>query len=252
MSSANNNNMQHQNLNFRGLGVGDRNSFFSREIPFTDPGNFHQLESMWLIDGEQKNFPYILDWYYTSQNHDREDNLRDTPSRNQDYDEENPRDLWYPPDLARNDKRCDDSWGNDTLFEDRVQNHLEDSRSAPLFQESVLQHHESNEAGLATRRSDWWARRTPQGLGQETSFLEPPNFFNRGASSRNYYDNLSERSEEEDHRQQLDLRNSRGLSKTFFMDDGDGADFDLPFVDAYCASPPENMAHDDEDPLDLV
>ncbi|KAK6164489.1 hypothetical protein DH2020_001353 [Rehmannia glutinosa] len=236
--------MQHQNPNFRGFGLGDRNSFFfPRETPFTNLGNFHQLESMWLIDGEQKNFPYILDWYYTSQNHDRDDNLRDTLSRNYENDEENPKDLWTPPDLTRINAKYDDNWDDD-IFEDRLHSHLEASTSAPLFQESVLKHHESNDIGQPAK-SHWWARTQPQGPGPQTSFLEPPNFFHE--ASRDSYDNISERSVEE---QRLDLGKSRGLSRTFYMDDLDGGDFNLPFVDIYHS--PIQSVDGDADPESLV
>lgn len=234
--------MQHQNPNFRGLGLGERNSFFSREMPFNNLGNFHQLDSMWLIDGEQKNFPYILEWYYTSQNHDRDDNLRETPSRHYDNDEENPN-LWMPPEWTKNNTGYDDNW-DDNLFEDRVRSHLEASTSAPLFKESVLQHHDSNDSGHPAR-SHWWDRTPHQGSGQETSFLEPPNFYREAPAD--FHDNFSDRSVEE---QQLDLRTSRGLSRTFYMDDLDGGDFNLPFDDIY-KSPPEN-ATEDADPANLV
>ncbi|KAI3460951.1 hypothetical protein Pfo_018289 [Paulownia fortunei] len=234
--------MQQQNPNLRGLG--DRNSFFSQEMAFDNLLNFHQLGSMWLIDGEQKNFPYILDWYYTSQNHDRDDNLRDVPSRHYDNDEENPKDFWIPSNLTQNEAKFDDNWEN--LFEDRVQSHLEASMSAPLFQESVLQHHDSNNAGHPAR-SHWWARTQTQGPVLQTSFLEPPNFYRE--ASRDYYDNFSNRSREE-HEQQMDWRNSRELSRTFYMDDLDGGDFSLPFDDIY--KRPSEISPEDGGPANLV
>ncbi|KAK4418382.1 Autophagy-related protein 9 [Sesamum alatum] len=247
--------MQHQNPNFRGLG--DRNSF-SREMPFNNLGNFHQFNSMWLIDCEQKNFPYILDWYYTSQNHDRDDSLRDNiPSRHHDNDEENPDDFWNPSGFTRNDATYDDKW-DDNMFDDCARSNLEASTSAPLFQESLIQHHESDAAGHPAR-SHWWARTPPQGPAQQTSFLEPPNFYNQAQTSfleppnfyneapHNLHDNLSDKSVEEP---QLDLRNSRGLSRTFYMDDLDGGDFSLPFGDVY-RSPSEGVA-ENADPGNLV
>ncbi|KAH6766754.1 autophagy 9 [Perilla frutescens var. hirtella] len=235
--------MPHQNPNFRGFGAGERNVFFSRETPFNNLGNFHQLDSMWLIDGEQKNFPYILEWYYTSQNHERDDeDSRGTPSRQYDNDEENPADLWMPSHLTKNTPRYDDNW-DENLFEDRALSHLEASTSVPLFQESVLRHHESNDTGH-TDRSQWWARTRAQGPGQETSFLEPPNFYHD--ASRDCYDNYSERSGEE-HR--LNLSNSRGLSRTFYIDDLEAGNFDLPFVDIY-KSPSDRGS--EEDPANLV
>lgn len=236
--------MTHQNPSFRGFGTGERNTMFSRETPFSNLGNFHQLDSMWLIDGEQKNFPYILEWYYTSQNHDRDDDSRDAPPGEYEHDEENPADLWMPSLLTKNTPKYEDNW-DDNLFEDRTQSHLEASTSVPLFQESVLQHHESDDSRNRDR-SLWWARRAAQGPAQETSFLEPPNFYHK--ASRDCYDNLSERSAEE---HQLDLRNSsRGLSQTFYMDDLDGGKFDLPFVDIYRT--PSDGGSDDADPANLV
>lgn len=217
--------MPNQNPNFRGFGSrGERNTMFSRETPFE---NFHQLDSMWLIDNEQKNFPYILEWYYTSHNHDRVDNNpRETQSRNSDdHDEENPADLWMPSRSFRNTAKYDETW-DENLFEDRARSHLEASASVPLFKESVLQHHESNDGHQHSGRGQWWARTRAQ--GQETSFIEPPNFYHE--TSRDCYDNYSERSGEG---RQLDLGKSRGLSRTFYMDDLDGGNFDLPFVDVY-------------------
>ncbi|GFP96828.1 autophagy-related protein 9 [Phtheirospermum japonicum] len=244
--------MQHHHIsnpNFRNLGLPDRNNnsssfLFPREtqIPF---GNYHQLESMWLIDGEHKNFPYILDWYYTSQNHDRDDN--------HENDIENPinnKDMWTPPDPTKiNTGRYDDNWDDDP-FEDnvRLKSHLEASTSAPLFQESVLRHHEPNGPGRPDK-SLWWARTQPQGPGPQTSFLEPPNFFQE-ASSRDVYENYSDRSVEEE-QEHLDLGKSRGLSRTFFMDELNGGDFNLPFDDIY-GSPSGSLAEGANDPADLV
>ncbi|KAK4482330.1 hypothetical protein RD792_009483 [Penstemon davidsonii] len=241
--------MQQNNPNFGS--PGDRNSFFySETMTFRNLGNFHQLDSMWLIDGEQKNFPYILEWYYTSQNHKREDNFNDIPSRN--YDEENPKDLfWSRSHLEKIEEKYDDddddNW--DSLLNDRVQSPLEASTSAPLFQESVLKHHESNNVGHMAR-SHWWARTQPQGPGPQTSFIEPPNFYHE--ATRDCYDNFSDRSveEEEEEEEQLDLRNSRRLSRSFYMDDLDGGDFDLPFVDIYRRPPDNPLA--DADPSNLV
>ncbi|XP_047982801.1 autophagy-related protein 9-like isoform X2 [Salvia hispanica] len=281
--------MAHQNPKFRGFGAGERNAMLSREMPFNNMGNFHQLDSMWLIDAEQKNFPYILEWYYTSHNHDRDrdaDNSRERPPRSYDHDEENPPAQWMPPHLTNNSSKYNDENWDNSLFEDRTQSHLEASTSVPLFQESLLrqQHHESNDM-QHPGRSHWWARTRPQGPGQETSFLEPPNFFHEASTSvplfqesvqqqqqhhessdmqhpgrshwwartqpkgpgqetsflepPNFFqeasnddlDNYSDERSDEGH--QLELGNSRGLSRTFVMEDLDGGNFSLPFVDIY-------------------
>lgn len=228
--------MVHQTPRFRGFGASERDAMFSRETVFNNMGNFHQFDSMWLIDCEQKNFPYILEWYYTSHNHDRdEDNSREMLSRSYDQDEENPPALWMPSHLAINTPKYDDGKWDDNLFEDRAQSHLEASTSVPLYQESVLQQHHESNGTQHPGRSHWWARTRPQGPGQETSFLEPPNFFHE--ASHDDGDNYSDKRSGEEY--QLDLRNSRGLSRTFYMDDLNGGNFNLPFVDIY-----------EEDPLD--
>lgn len=230
--------MQHQNPNFRGF---ERNSFFSREAAYNNnQGYFQQFDSMWLIDIEQKNFPYILEWYYTSQNHERDVDLRDTRSSHHENDE-NPHDLWSPPHLTKNKAKYDDDNWDDDLFDDRIKSPLEASTSVPLFQESVLQHRRLNDFAQPGP-SPWWDRARPQGPDQVTSFIEPPNFYHQ--NSRNDYDNFSDRSIEEE---RLDLRASRGLSRTFYMDDG-GGDFNLPFVDIYR----RESENDDSDPANLV
>ncbi|XP_073063522.1 autophagy-related protein 9 [Primulina eburnea] len=229
--------MQQQYPNFRGFG--SPNSFFPREMPLYIAGGCNQFASMWLIDGEQKNFPYILDWYYTSQNHDRDNNSRGNTSRH--VIEESPKDFWIPSNVAQKEAKYDENW--DSLFKDRIQSHLDASTSGPLFQESVLQHHDSSSTKHPAK-SQWWARTQFQGLGPQTSFMEPPNFFHE--ASRDPYDKFSDRSMEEHEQEQelpLDLRNSRGLSRTFYMDDSDVGEFNLPFDDIY-----ENSA----DPTDLV
>ncbi|KAL3647755.1 autophagy protein atg9 [Castilleja foliolosa] len=222
----------HNNPNFRSLGLADRinnhnNSFlFPREtqIPF---GNYNQLESMWLIDCAHNNFPYILDWYYTSQNHDRDDQSNDIENPNNN----NNKDLWTPPYPTKINSSRYDNWDDDPFDGN---DHLEASTSAPLFQESVLRHHEPNGPG-GPGKSHWWARTQLQGPGPQTSFLEPPNFF-KGASSRDVYENYSDRSVEEE-QEHLDLGKSRGLSRTFYMDELNGGDFDLPFDDIYADDP---------------
>ncbi|CAA2967870.1 autophagy-related protein 9-like isoform X2 [Olea europaea var. sylvestris] len=235
---------QLSNQNFRGLG--DRNNSFLWETPFTNRGTFDQFGSMWLIDGEQKNFPYIIDWFYTSQNHERADNLRNVPSRR---DEENSKDFLVPPHFMRNEtqneERYLDNW--ERSVEDRMKSELEASTSAPLFRESVLQHHDSHNVGDPTR-SHWWARTSPQDAGLQTSFLEPPNFFHD--ASRDYYDHFSEGGVEEEPEQLLDWRNSRRLSRTFYMDNLEAGEFNLAFDDIYRR--PSESPSEDADPANVV
>lgn len=226
--------MQHQNPNFRTFGFGERNSFFSRETANNNQGYFQQqFDSMWLIDIEQKNFPYILEWYYTTQNHERDADLGEKQSSHHENDDNN--DLWSPDHLRINMPNYEDNNWDDDLFEARLKSPLEASTSAPFFQESVLQHGKLNEPGP----TPWWDRARQQGPDQVTSFLEPPNFYHEN------YDNFSDRSIVEE---RLDLRASRGLSRTFYMDD-DAGDFNLPFVDIYRR---ESENDDDDDPANLV
>ncbi|KAL2556916.1 autophagy 9 (APG9) [Forsythia ovata] len=231
--------MHQQSPNFRGFG--DRNSFFSREMPF---GNV-VTGSMWLIDGEQKNFPYILDWYYTSQNHDRAGYSRDISSNTFAGFEENPKDFWTASHSTQNEAK----YGNNRRYldKDRVQSHLEASTSAPLFQESVLQHHNSSIAEHHPTKSHWWARSPPQGADPQTSFLDPPNFFHN--APHDHYDNFSDRSV--DDQEHLEWRHSKRLSQTFFMDDLDGGEFHLPFDDIYSSRPLESPT-ENADPANLV
>ncbi|GER29700.1 autophagy 9 family protein [Striga asiatica] len=229
----------------------NRNSFlFSREKNSTtsSPRNFRsKSESTWLIEVEHKNFPYILDWYYTSQNHDREEEEENptTPSRN--YENAPKDDFWTPPPnlIIRPNPKYDENWDDDEddPFEDR--RHLEASTSAPLFQESFLQHHEPDGAERPAR-SQWWARTRLQGPGPQTSFLEPPVFYRE--ASREIYENFSDRSMEEE--QELELGNSK-IGGTFYMDDLGGGDFNLPFDDIY-GDRLEDLAGEETDPANLV
>ncbi|KAK3010815.1 hypothetical protein RJ639_011499 [Escallonia herrerae] len=226
--------MQQWAPNLRGQYEG--NGFFSRDMPQNVPLGGYQLGSLWLIDSDQKNYPYILDWYYTSGPHHETENPRDVPSVSIDLAEGTPQDSWMPSNSRQN-------WGH--LFEDRLLSHMEASTSAPLFRGSVLQHHDTARA----TSSHWWARNHPQGVEAQTSFLEPPNF-NQNATD-NYFDNFSERSwEEQEHH--LDWRSSSyRLSQTFYMDDLGEGEFDLPFGDIYSRHPPKSPAKN-PDPTSLA
>jgi len=226
-------------------GPGDRNIPFSREMPFNTPG--FQLGSLWLLDIDQRNHPYLLDCYYTSRPHTSTDNTRDaTAVPFEAAEQQHSRDYWMPSNLTQNEARYDEElWGHN--YQDRSVSHLGASTSAPFFQESVLQHHDSSNVAHPTR-SHWWARSVPRDAQPQASFLEPPGFhqasfleppdFNRYASE-NYHDNFSERSLEEQE-QHLDWRNSNGLSRTTYLDDDidAGRSVSLHFDDIY-SRPPE-------------
>lgn len=218
---------------------GERNSSLSREWPYNAHGTGYQLGSLWLIDEEPRNHPYLLDWYYTSQHQQTAGHTRththtlDIPPGPFDVTEQQPVDFWMP---TQNEARYDQFW--DHNYGDRSETHLEASTSAPFFRESVLQHHDSNNLAQPTR-SHWWARTSPHDAQPQSSFLEPPDF-NHYTAQTNVHDNLSERSLEEQE-QFLYWRNSHKLSRTSYIDDleaGSG-DVNLHFDDIYNGKPPE-------------
>ncbi|KAG6776435.1 hypothetical protein POTOM_019946 [Populus tomentosa] len=225
-------------------GPGDRNIPFSREMPFNTPG--FQLGSLWLLDIDHRNHPYLLDWYYTSRPHSSTNNTKDaTAVPFEAAEQQHSRDYWTPSNLEQNEARYDEEfWGHN--YQDRLESHLGASTSAPFFQESVLQHHDSSNLAHPTR-SHWWARSGPFGAQPQASFLEPPDFhqasfleppdFNRYASE-NHHDNLSEKSLE-DHEQHLDWRSTNRLSRTTYLDDDieAGRSVSLLFDDIYSRPP---------------
>ncbi|KAK2648645.1 hypothetical protein Ddye_016134 [Dipteronia dyeriana] len=244
-------------------GHGDRNSMLLRDLPYNAPGiGGYHLGSLWLLDAEQKNHPYLLDWFYTSRYQCPDDHRVDIPTVPLQETEQHHGDYWIPPNFSPNEARYEEYWGNH--YDDRSQSHLEASTSAPLFRESVLQHLDSNNSAHPTR-NHWWDRSGPNDAQPQTSFLEPPDF-NQYTSDANYYENLSEKSME-DQGHLLDWRNSQRLTRTTFMDDletgGDvgqlldwrsskrlmrttfmddleiGGDVNLHFDDIYC-KPPES------------
>lgn len=240
--------MQQWSLNLRG--PLDRKGFLSRDnIPVAD----YQLGSAWMIDAGQRNYPYILDCYYTSRPHNTTGNSRDVPPGHFHDAEEGSRDFWTPPHLPRTEAMYEENWGHHFL--DRSRSHLGTSTSASLFPQSVLQHNDSNNTAHPGK-SQWWARSRPHGIDPQTSFLEPPNFGHNAGTDHpqtrsfleppnfshntpnNYYDNFSDRSLEEEE-QQFGWGSSHRLSRTYNMDDLEGGEFNLPFDDIY-GRPPES------------
>ncbi|KAG7989546.1 hypothetical protein I3843_03G245500 [Carya illinoinensis] len=212
-------------------GRGDRRGFLSRELTHKSPGTGYQLGSLWLTDADQKNHPYLLDWYYTSRLNHVAGHSRDSPRDFEATDEQHPGDYWMPSNLTKNEPRYEEYWGDH--YEDRAQSHLGASTSTPFFRDSILQHHaSSNLAHPTTTRSQWWARSGPYDGQPQTSFLEPPAFTHH--SSENYYDNLSDRSLEEQE-QHLDWRNNRKLAQATYMDDIEVGELNLHFDDIYIA-----------------
>jgi autophagy-related protein 9 len=218
-------------------GRGDRRNVFSRDLTHNILGTGYQLGSLWLIDADQKNHPYLLDWYYMSQPNRMTGYSRDSapqPSEPQPSEatKQHPGDYWTPFNLTQNEPKYEEYWGDH--YGDRTQSHLGASTSTRFFQDSVLRHHDSSNLPNPTR-SHWWARSGPDGAQLQTSFLEPPDFNNQ--SSDNYNDNFSDRISEEQE-QQLDWRNDRQLSRTTYMDDLEAGELNLHFDDIY-SRPPE-------------
>ncbi|KAF5738921.1 hypothetical protein HS088_TW12G00117 [Tripterygium wilfordii] len=213
---------------------GDRNSTFSREMPQYIPRTGYQLGSLWLIDADQKNHPYLLDWYYTSRPHQSTNYSRDPLREQTEVPGEHPGDYWTPPNMTQGHRNYEDYWGHHNG--DRSESHMGASTSGPLFRESILQHHDSGNVGQPTK-SHWWARSGPVGGHPRASFLEPPDF-NRYTSDK-HSDKLSDRSLEE-HDQILDWGSSYRLSRTCMdgLDLEAGGDISLPFDDVY-SRPPE-------------
>ncbi|KAJ1417496.1 Autophagy-related protein 9 [Sesbania bispinosa] len=213
---------------------GDRNRFMSREMPYSTFETGNHLGSLWLIEANnQNNHPYLLDWYYTSRPHDV--TSRDVPTDDQfEVTEHHSRD-WMPSNLAQNDPQYEDYINE--YCDDRAASHLGASTSAPIFRESLIQDHNSNDL-TNTTRSHWWARSHPQSVHGQTSFFEPPDFNQQRAY--NYYDKFSDRgSEDQDQEQQLHWRDHHRLSRTQHTDDLESGEFNLHFDDIY-SRPPEN------------
>ncbi|MFS7930619.1 hypothetical protein Hanom_Chr04g00346371 [Helianthus anomalus] len=146
----------------------------------------------WPVNVDNKDHPYILDWYYISHHlhhrpHDIETGFVDV-----EYEDEAVMNTRIPPDLGSNWDQLDDNWR--TSFEDRTNSNLEASASR-----TIIHHLDFRNLGQATR-SHWWIRKgwspvVRTGVGPAGSFLEPPNFHRN--SYYDHYDNLSGKSFQE-------------------------------------------------------
>lgn len=226
-------------------GNGDMNNVFSRETFHNIPERGYQLGSLWLFDSDQKNYLNILEWYYTSEPHLANEAERDAPLRSSNV-AESTRNFWMSSLMINNEATHDENWGQ--LFDsERSQSHLEASTAAPLFHGSVLHHDDSiNAAHHRSTRSHWWARSNAQGNNPQASFLEPPPF-NRNTDD--YYNNISDRSIIEEEQDHFELTRSHNrLSRTFYLDDYEGGQFNLPFDDIYS----RHSTSPEPDPLNLV
>jgi autophagy-related protein 9 len=214
-------------------GNGDRNGFLSGEVPYSSyvPGN--HLGSLWFIEANQNNHPYLLDWYYTSRPH--ESTSGDVPFEPFGVTEHYSKDYSMPSNLTQNEPEFDE-YSNE-YQEDRAASHLGASTSAPIFRESVIQDQSYSEAPNATR-SHWWARSRLQSGRVQTSFFEPPDFNDQ--TTYNYHDKFSDRgSEDQDQEQHFYWKDhDNKLSRTTMTDDLEAGEFNLHFGDIY-SRPPE-------------
>ncbi|XP_061366963.1 autophagy-related protein 9-like [Gastrolobium bilobum] len=212
---------------------GDRNRLISGEVPYSTLATRNNLGSLWLIEANQNNHPYLLDWYYTSRPHDV--TSRDVPTDPFEVTEYHSRD-WMPSNLAQNEPTYEEYLNE--YCDDRAVSHLGASTSAPIFKESLIQDKNSSDLPHTTR-SHWWARSQLQGGDGQTSFFEPPDF-NHQAAYNKYYDKFSDRgSEDQDQEQNLYWRDHQKLPSTAQTDDSEAGEFNLHFDDIY-SRPPEN------------
>ncbi|XP_045803752.1 autophagy-related protein 9-like [Trifolium pratense] len=213
-------------------GNGDRNRFISGEIPYSTyvPGN--HFGSLWFIEANQNNHPYLLDWYYTSRPHDATSG--DVPFEPFGVTEHYSKDYSMPSNLTQNEPEFEE-YSNE-YEEDRAASHLGASTSAPIFRESLIQDQSYNEPPNATR-SHWWARSHLQSGRAQTSFFEPPDF--NDLTTYNYHDKFSDRgSEDQDQEQHFHWRDHHNkLSRTTTADDLEAGEFNLHFGDIYSRPP---------------
>lgn len=209
-------------------------------------GAYADWNSPYTIEIQQRNHPYLLDWYYKSQspqngstsNHLTEDPKVVGMAADPQHQQE---DLWTPPYFGQHEARFEESLGRGESTVGRLQSHLGASTSsAPwLFRESLFKQHESCDMGPPSR-SHWWARNSPDPIQNQTSFIEPPEFGIRGANDH-YYENRSDRSTEEceDGEEHLGWRlPQRPSFLPSLEDDIEAGDVSLHFDDVY-SKPPE-------------
>lgn len=225
---------------------GNRTNMLSRDVPQYGPRTGYHLGSLWLVDSDQKNHPYLLDWYYTTRPHHETWHSTEILEDPAEATEQQFGDYLPPHNPTQDDVRYKDYWTQP--YDHRSASNLGASTSAPFFrEESVFRNQESGNPGHHPARSHWWDRSSPNDVQPQASFLEPPDFNQKAAT--NYYDYFSEKSSEEQEEQQqqqeLDWKNSIKLSHTVYMDDIDTGDFNLHFDDVY-SRPPETPRIDPE------
>ncbi|KAG7036322.1 Autophagy-related protein 9 [Cucurbita argyrosperma subsp. argyrosperma] len=214
------------------VGHRDRNGIFPRELPRANSAAANWTDFLWL-DEHQRNFPYLLDHYYTNAPQDIANYSRDVPEEQSELIEQNSRMYWLPPYFTQRKGRYEDYWEEGHL-EDRSETHLGASTSAPILRESIFQHQDFNSAnpGIKTR---WWDRNTASGEQPQTSFMDPPEFNRYTTTMKNLNDNVSERSSEE--QQHMEWSNFGKLSGATHLEDIETEELDLHFGDVYSRTP---------------
>ncbi|KAG9446418.1 hypothetical protein H6P81_012546 [Aristolochia fimbriata] len=230
---------------------GDVNGFVSSDVLIDRRGLFSRggphLNSLWSITTNQKNSPYLLDWYYTSHRTPGVDNVEGVYVGPIDTQEPSYGHT-VPPSYAHGDiKPSEGRWG--FSLEDRVQSPLEASTSRPFFRETF---HDETGGSQGFGQSHWWARSRMKASGPAASFLEPPAFGYRNMAHAHRDSNFLERSEEEQYQGELDWRDphlggeldwrdSNLLARTTYLDGSDKDDLNThpPFSDI-CAVPVNN------------
>ncbi|KAF7818411.1 autophagy-related protein 9 [Senna tora] len=201
----------------------DRNMYISREMPYDYTygiGNHKGPLRAWLVDANQNNNHYFLDWFYTSRS-------RDADVRTEHH--------WMSSDNIRENEPVPGYEEYTREYcEDRAASPLGASTSAPIFRETVLQDQNCDEVPEYSR-SHWWARSRQHGGQTQASFFEPPEFNHQ---TYNYYDKVSEEGSD-GQEQHLDWRDyqSHGLSRTTHTVDIEETDFQLHFDDIYSRPP---------------
>ncbi|KAL0554024.1 hypothetical protein IC582_007929 [Cucumis melo] len=223
------------------VGHRDRNGIFPGELPRQNSTAGNWMDFLWL-DERQRNFPYLLDHYYTSGPRDVANYSRDIPEESSELMELNSV-YWIPPYITQRKERYEDFWKEDHL-EDRSQTHLGASTSAshlgastssPIIGRSIFHHQESTVANSGGTKTRWWDRNIVSHEQPQTSFMDPPNFNRYTTTMKSQYDNVSERSLEE--QQHMEWSDFGKLSRPTYLEDIETGELDLHFGDVYSRTP---------------
>lgn len=223
------------------VGHRDRNGIFPGELPCQNSAAGNWMDFLWL-DERQRNFPYLLDHYYTSGPRDVANYSRDIPEESSELMELNSV-YWIPPHITQRKERYEDFWKEDHL-EDRSQTHLGASTSAthlgastssPIIGRSIFHHQESTVANSGGTKTRWWDRNIVSHEQPQTSFMDPPNFNRYTTTMKSQYDNVSERSLEE--QQHMEWSDFGKLSRPTYLEDIETGELDLHFGDVYSRTP---------------